>query len=287
MTFELDRTAAVTHQVDGVYAAHLDAGWVVGGGVNGGYVLAVAAAAIRAELADAGHTDPVSTSGYYLSPSVPGPAIVRTRVLRRGGRRSTVAATLSQLHEGVEVDRVTVLAVVGTVDAGGAPAGDPAVEALRRELPPVALPPIEECVRTADAPDDVRRTAPLLQRLDLRLDPACAGWAVGRPSGAGVVQGWLRLADHRPPDPWSLLVVVDALPPVSFDLGLPGWAPTVELTVHVRQRPVDGWLRVRHATRTVAGGSFEEDCEVWDEAGHLVAQSRQLALLPRASKVPS
>jgi hypothetical protein len=198
-----------------------------------------------------------------------------------------VAATLSQEHGGVPVDRVTVLAVVGTVDAGGAPAPDPAVEALRRELPPVALPPIEECVRTDDAPDDVRRTAPLLQRLDLRLDPAYAGWAVGHPSGAGLVQGWLRLADHRPPDPWSLLVVVDALPPVSFDLGLPGWAPTVELTVHVRQRPVDGWLRVRHATRTVAGGSFEEDCEIWDEAGHLVAQSRQLALLPRAPAASS
>ena len=78
-------------------------------------------------------------------------------------------------------------------------------------------------------------------------------------------------------------MVVDALPPVTFDLGLPGWAPTLELTVHVRARPAPGWAVVRHATRNVSGGHFEEDCEVWDSTGTLVAQSRQLALLPRGA----
>jgi hypothetical protein len=78
-------------------------------------------------------------------------------------------------------------------------------------------------------------------------------------------------------------MVCDALPPVTFDLGLFGWAPTIELTVHVRAVPAPGWLQVRHATRNLAGGLFEEDCEVWDEAGRLVAQSRQLARTPRPS----
>ncbi len=79
----------------------------------------------------------------------------------------------------------------------------------------------------------------------------------------------------------ALLLVVDALPPVTFDLGLPGWAPTLELTAHVRARPAEGWAIVRHATRNISGGHFEEDCEVWDSGGRLVAQSRQLALIPR------
>jgi len=51
--------------------------------------------------------------------------------------------------------------------------------------------------------------------------------------------------------------------------------------VHVRARPAPGWLKVRHETRNLAGGMFEEDCEVWDSAGRLVAQSRQLARQPR------
>lgn len=36
-----------------------------------------------------------------------------------------------------------------------------------------------------------------------------------------------------------------------------------------------------HATRNMAGGILEEDCEVWDAAGCLVAQSRQRAREPR------
>ncbi len=64
-----------------------------------------------------------------------------------------------------------------------------------------------------------------------------------------------------------------------LDLGEVGSA-TVELTVHVRARPAPGWLACRSTTRFVAGGFHEEDFEIWDGAGVLVAQSRQLALLP-------
>ena len=113
------------------------------------------------------------------------------------------------------------------------------------------------------------------------MPAASAGWVVGAPSGRGMLQAWFRLAGGREPDPIALLAVADALPPVTFDLGRPGWAPTLELTVHVRARPAPGWLKVRHQTSNLAGGLFEEDCEVWDSAGRLVAQARQLARVPR------
>jgi hypothetical protein len=271
--YELDRGIVIEPTTAGEYSAELDAGWVVGGGLNGGYLLAVLGNAIRAELAATGQPDPISMSAYFLTPSAPGPAFVRVRTVRTGGRRSTVAASLVQVEAREEVERITALAVYGDLDA--------LPDRIERQLAPPDLPPLEACVETRFAPEEVRRIAPLLERFGTRLDPAYAGWAVGEPSGSGVIQGWFRFVDDRPLDPVSLLLVVDALPPVTFDLGLPGWAPTLELTAHVRARPAPGWAIVRHATRTVGGGHFEEDCEVWDSRGTLVAQSRQLALLPR------
>ncbi|HYI53349.1 MAG TPA: acyl-CoA thioesterase domain-containing protein [Microlunatus sp.] len=131
MDYEFDRGIVVKPTEPGVYAANLDAGWVVGGGVNGGYALAVVGNAIRAELTAYGQPDPVSVSAYYLSPTQPGPATVRVRRLRVGGKRSTVAASLVQEHEGQEVERITALAVYGDTDrdAGRGPAADPAAGA--------------------------------------------------------------------------------------------------------------------------------------------------------------
>ena len=281
MTFEFDRGIAVTPLLDGVFAADLDPGWVVGGGVNGGYLLAVIGNAVRELLSTTGHVDPFSVSAHYLSASVPGPATVETRVVRAGGRFSTVAATLVQEVDGAPVPRISALATYGDLDAAHDAGTDAAAAALHLALPMPDLPPREECLLSSDAPEDVKRMAPLLARFGTLLDPATAMWAVGKPSRQGLIQGWFELADHRPLDPIALLLVVDALPPVTFDLGMPGWAPTLELTAHVRAKPAPGWAAVRHYTRTVAGGLFEEDCEVWDSTGRLVAQSRQLALQPR------
>ncbi len=270
---ELDRGIAVRPVGTGEYAVDLDGGWSVGGGLNGGYLLAVVGNALRTALAGDGELEPVSVSCYYLSPARPGPARVRVRPVRVGGQRATVAATLVQVEDGTAAERLTVLAVLGPLEGG---------EVERQDAAP-QLPPQADCVPTTMAPEEVRRFAPLMERFDLRLDPAYAGWAVGQPSGTGVIQGWLSLSDGRPWDPLGLLLAVDALPPVTFDLGKPGWAPTVELTVHVRAHPAPGPLRVRHHTGNISGGYFEEDCGVWDATGRLVAQSRQLALLPRPS----
>jgi acyl-CoA thioesterase len=267
VTSVLDRATAVTGQ-DGRYRAELDAGWVVGGGVNGGYLLATAARALGAELADP--AEPVAISAYYLSASRPGPADVDVRVLRRGGSTATAAADLSQ--DGVA--RLSALATFGDL---GRQADDVRTTAVRPDLPPP-----EECVSHLEAtPEAFVEASPLLRRFDLRFDPAALAWTRGEPDGSGVLTAWFRLEDDRDPDPFSLLLVVDALPPVTFTFGALGWAPTLELTAHVRARPAPGWLLVTHRTRNVAGGLFEEDCEVWDAAGRLVAQSRQLARLPR------
>lgn len=264
---EYDRHIHVEPTGDGTFAADLTEGWMVGGGVNGGYLLAVVGNAVRHAVPT--RPDPIAMSAYYLSATTPGTATVRTRVLREGGSIATVSADLVQ--DGVT--RITTLATYGDLGALG--------DDVRTTAAEPTMPPPEECVPNTMAPPEVRAIAPLMDRFDMRFDPACIGWAVGEPSGEGMLQAWFRLHDDREPDPISLLTVVDALPPVTFDLGMPGWAPTLELTAHVRARPAPGWLKVRHETRNMAGGMFEEDCEVWDSTGRLVAQSRQLARQPR------
>jgi hypothetical protein len=276
---EFDQAVSVTTRPDDptTYDGELGAGWQIGAGVNGGLLLAVMGNALRTTfVGQSGHVDPVTITAYYLSASRPGPAAVHTEVVRTGRSMSTGSASLSQLEDGRPVERIRALATYGDLSALPSGPGD-----VHTTATPPDLPPPEECVSAADAPPDFMEQAGLLRRLDLRLDPACVGWATGKPSGRGLIQGWLKLADPREPDPLMLLLAVDALPPVTFDLGKFGWTPTLELTVHLRARPAPGWLRVVHSTRNYAGGFLEEDAEVWDSEDRLVAQSRQLARAPR------
>jgi len=267
---EYDDHIASTPVGDGRFELDLSEGWSVGGGLNGGYLLGVIAHAARQRVS--GKPDPIAVSAHYVSATRPGSAVVSTDVRREGGTVATVAADLRQ----GDATRIAALATFADLDRLG---DDVATTAQEFDLPPV-----EECVATSEAAPELRTTSAMSARFEMRLHPDQAGFATGAPSGKGELSAWFRFRDGREPDALSLVTVVDLLPPVTFDLGKPGWAPTLELSVHVRARPAPGWLKVRHLTRNVAGGLFEEDCEVWDSAGRLVAQSRQLAMEPRPAR---
>ncbi|MET9502433.1 thioesterase family protein [Streptomyces sp. NPDC006622] len=266
---EFDRDTAVTLREPGVYDTDLSAGWTVFGAVNGGYLLAVLGRALADALP---HGDPFTVTAHYLSASRPGPAVVRTETVRAGRTLSTGQASLFQRdEEGREVERIRVLASYGDLDT--------LPDDVRTSAEPPALPPIGQCFGPEDgpAPAPDADQQPIAERLMLKLDPSTVGWALGQPSGKGEMRAWFGLADGRDADPLSLLLAVDALPPTAFDLGIAGWVPTIELTVHVRRRPAPGPVRVSLTTRNLAGGFLEEDGEVWDSEDRLVAQSRQLA----------
>ncbi len=272
---EFDRDTALSRREPGVYDIDLSAGWTIISAVNGGYLLAVLGRALADALP---HADPFTISAHYLTASQPGPAVVRTDVVRTGRTLSTGQASLFQYDEqGREVERIRVLASYGDLDS--------LPDDVRTTAKPPAFPPMEHCfdpqtasdVRPSGGPVPVDGSSAIADRLMLKLDPSTLGWALGQPSGKGEMRAWFGLADGRDADPLSLLLAVDALPPTAFEIGISGWVPTVELTVHIRCRPAPGPLRVSITTRNLAGGFLEEDAEVWDSAGRLVAQSRQLA----------
>jgi hypothetical protein len=244
------------------FAAEVDPGWAVAGRPNGGYLLALVT---RAALEAVEQPHPLAVSAHFLAPAEPGAVELEARRLRAGGRLSTARVTLVQEGQA----RLEALVTAGRIDPDAAPG-------WRRAGGPAGLPPVEACVPARpELPGGMR--ANLLDHIDLRIDPATAGWVAGRPGGRLEVRGWVRFSDGRAPDPLALLQVVDALPPSSFDLGLPSWAPTVELTVYLRGLPVPGWLACVVTGQLWQGGWFDEEAEVWDSTGNLVAQSRQFA----------
>lgn len=273
MTYEFDAALELAppdpSDPDAGLRARFTDGWLIGNGVNGGVVMGLAATALRGLLAgEGGHLDLLAFSGYFLTPSVPGDARVHAEVLRTGRTLSTGQMSVAQLGpDGRRVERMRALASFGDLEGS---------QHVVRSVAPPAMPPPERCIPSAEAPPSFLAAATLLERLDLRIDPATAGWTRGMPSGRGELRGWLRLRDGREPDPVLLLFALDAMPPVAFDLGLLGWTPTLEFTGHVRGRPASGWLQVVLSTSHLAGGLMEEDARIWDSSGRLVAQSRQL-----------
>jgi acyl-CoA thioesterase len=255
---------AVQRDGESSYLATISPGWDIAGNANGGYLLSVVVRAMR-EAAE--RPDPVTVTGHFLSPGQPGAAHVTTAVVKRGRTLTTVTGALDARGK-------RLLQVLGTFGDVSSPFGPERVEAA-----PPDLPPPEACVAVEPTESF---PPPFMGRVDLRLHPDDAGFATGAPSGEPRVRGWFRLRDDEPIDTVGLVLAVDAFPPTAFNARLPvAWTPTIELTAHVRARPASGWLRCAFTTRFVTGGFLEEDGEVWDSTGHLVAQSRQLALVPR------
>jgi acyl-CoA thioesterase len=257
MTFDED--TKVERIAPGRYAATLSDRWNALGGVpNGGYLLAVALNALRAEMP---HPDPVVASATYLRPGATGPAEIATEVARAGRRVATGEARLSQ-------DRREIVRVVATFGDLGAADGRTHVTSAPPDLPG------PEETETLDVP---LPGVTIVDRFEYR-SPQPPGWANGAPTGTPELAFWMRFRDGRDPDPLALTAMVDAAAPAVLELGEPGSA-TVELTVHVRARPAPGWVACRALTRHVIGGFHEEDFEIWDSTGRLVAQSRQFAVL--------
>lgn len=256
-TFDLDRPSA---------AVRLSAQWGIGKAVNGGILMALVAQVSSAvSREEGGHGDVLGLSAVFLSPGTEGDGSTSTEILRRGRSMTTAQTTLAQ--DGNE--RLRAFLTLGDIDRYAEPV------TLNPE-PPQMLSP-EDCLSSSDAAPGALAHSGLMSRVIIRMDPATSGWAVGQPSGNGELRGWIRFADGREPDLHSLLLFLDAFPPVTFDLGARGWVPTVQFSGYLHARPAPGWLQVRTRTTTVSGGLHEEDAQIWDSTGRLVAQSRQLA----------
>lgn len=235
----------------------VDPKWNIADAPNGGYLVSIALRAIEQTLP---HPDPFAVTAHFPTRTDTGDVVVEVEPVRRGRTHSTAAARLVQGDE----TRVVVVATYGDLDEIRGPT-------VVRDGPP-SFPDPEECVPA------VGPFAPVfVKQFDLRLTPDTAAWATTRPSGTAEMSGWTRFADGRDADTRSLILFADSFPPAIFNVATALWVPTLELSVHVRGRPSPGWLQCRLQTRYLIDGYLEEDGEIWDSTGRLVALSRQLA----------
>lgn len=143
-----------------------------------------------------------------------------------------------------------------------------------QRLAPPDLPPPADCVDPL--PESMPKTG-LLARVDFAT-PTAPGWASGAPSGVPVVEGWQRLEGGRKIDMIGLALLSDTFVSTCYELGEYA-TTTVQLTVQLHQNPAPGWVATRMSTNYLEGGFHDENCAIWDSAGTLVAQARQLQIL--------
>lgn len=242
----------------GVYSAAISDRWSINNNPNGGYLMAVMS---RALLTQSDFSSTPIVTANYLARCVPGPATIEVREISRTRQFHRFEASIIQ--DGAE--RVRALA---TFASGG---GDCSIN--RYEASPPELAPREDCVLIPTIP-----TYTLFGELDVMLDPSCAGWMQNKLVERSENKGWLRFKNERPYDLPAVLLIADSMPPaVMASQGMMTWVPTIEISVNVRAMPQSTWLRCSLRTRFITCGLLEADGEVWDEAGNLVAISRQIA----------
>jgi hypothetical protein len=272
---------ALTPAGDGHYDGELNEHWTIGPRgsgpkVHGGAMLALCANAARMEHG-VETVWPVAISGNYLWAPDPGPMRVSTIVRKRGRRVSLIDVELTQGGRTAVRAAVTMgepehhVPPLSPSSAGGPFGFNPVVPLMPPEPPPGLEPigpghPMSAVVNLAHG-CDIR---PSLTTLEPRTD-----------GGPPVIEYWVRPKGVAP-DPLFALLCGDVSAPVTFGVNRFGWAPTVQLTAFLRTLPADGWLRIVCTTVQIGQDWFDEDHIVVDCEGHIVVQSRQLAMVPPA-----
>jgi hypothetical protein len=252
---EFEKSTAVTQIGEGRWQGEIVPGWRIGAVPNGGYVLAIAGRVLAQALP---HPDPLTVHILYCAPTVLGAVTCDVTQLRSGG--STSHATLSMWQEGELKAQVTA----AYTDLSRLQ-GESWSSARRPDIPPPDSVPV-----TPEHGIELRRN------VNQRYFTGGEVFRRGEPDGSGCFNGWLSLADDSDAGVLGLLLFADAMaPPIFTVYGALHWVPTLDLSVQLRAHPAPGPVQVRFRTRYMNHGIVEEDGEIWDSRGELVALSRQ------------
>jgi acyl-CoA thioesterase len=240
------------------YSGHITENWSINGIPNGGYLMAILAKAMlqHSEM----KSTPIITANF-LNRCEPGDARILIEKMSTSRQFDRIQASLYQ--NGKEKIR----------SFGTFANENNACIVERYEVQGPRVPSLEGCVSVPEVPNYT-----FFSQMDVRLDPACAGWMSGKLSDTSESKGWIKFKDDRPFDLLSILLIADSFPPaVISSQGMVAWVPTLEFSANVRNIPTTDWLKCIFRTRFITCGLLEEDGEIWDQTDQLIAVSRQIA----------
>jgi acyl-CoA thioesterase len=240
------------------FSAHITENWSINGVPDGGYLMAILTNAMmqHSEM----NSTPIITANF-LSRCEPGEARVSIEKMTTSRQFDRFQGSLNQ--KGKEKIRA-----FGTFADENK---ECLIERCEASVPEIAE--LEKCVAVPEIPNYT-----LFGQLDVRLDPICTGWVAGKLSDTSEIKGWIKFKNDRSFDVLSILLIADSFPPaVISSQGMVAWVPTIELSVNIRKLPTTDWLKCSFRTRFITCGLLEEDGEIWDQKGELIAISRQIA----------
>ncbi len=255
---QFDRDISLKDQGPSQFNGTLTDNWSINGIPNGGYLLAMMTSAMLRQ-SDKKAT-PILTASY-LSRCVAGDADFMVEKVAQSKQFDRLEATLVQ--NGKEKIRAMGTFVIETDECF--------IQRYEKSAP--TMPKPEACVQIPEMPGYT-----LFEHMDVRLDPGCAGWMEGRLVDKSEHKGWIKFKERRPFDLFAIALIADSFPPpVMATQGMVAWVPTLEFSINIRNMPESEWLKCIFRTRFITCGLLEEDGEVWDENGQLIAISRQIA----------
>ena len=268
----------LTKVSDNVYSFSPDPRYFVGNTPHGGYLLALMNKAMSIVLT---HPSAINSNVYYLDRTEPESAELHVEVLRTSRGSSMGQVKL------IQNNKITCMCSALYSDfkymKGYSGLGTP-------------IPPIIHSLKQDDfkvmsyESIGLGSTPAFIQQLNMSVHPDHAWWDrdVSTDAAEARCSAYLEL-EGGIADTFVLSYLADILPPVVQNkYGSLGWIPTLTLTCNIRQLPKTNLLFIDGIAKDISNGYFEQDCNIWDMDGNLVATSRQLAkILKSEEKISS
>ena len=259
---------------DNVFLVNPDTNYFVGNTPHGGYLMAIMHKALTTILP---HSTAISSSVQYLDRIDAKPFELEVEIFKASRGSSSGIVKLKQ-------DDKICTTFTGTCSDFQFMKG---YDGLQKPLPNI--------FNESDKKDYIKMnydkiskgfTPAFIQQLECLIHPDHAWWNrdsndknnEARCSAFLEMQGGI-------PDQFCLSFYSDILPPVvSNKYGPLGWIPTITLTTHIRQLPSTSELYADFRATDINKGYFEQDCNIWDLNGNLVASSRQLTRILKSEE---